>query len=80
MDIQHLKNKYLKASHRCLNCDSDNIEGGSVNVDAGGAIQDIYCNDCGSSWSDLYKLDDVVNVHIETGGNSDGKAMVAEQR
>jgi len=68
VDIEHLKNKYLKCSHRCLNCDSDNIEGGSVDVDAGGATQDISCNDCGSSWTDLYVLDTVVNVHIEVGG------------
>jgi transcription elongation factor Elf1 len=70
MDIQKLKNKYLKKSHCCIICDSDNIEGGSVDVDAGGATQEITCNNCGAYWHDLYVLDDVVNLHL--GGEDDG--------
>jgi len=67
MEEQKLKakiKKYLDQSHRCLNCESEDIEGGSVEVDAGGATQDIACLDCGATWTDLYKLDYVINVDL----------------
>jgi transcription elongation factor Elf1 len=72
MDIQRLKDKYLKRSHRCLNCGSEDIEGGSVTINAGGATQDIRCNKCESSWTDLYVLDDVVNIWLINGGDKSG--------
>jgi len=58
---------YLNNSSRCINpnCLSGNIEGGSVEVDAGGATQDISCLDCDSTWTDLYKLDYVINIDIQ---------------
>lgn len=67
MEEQKLKlkiKKYLKESHRCLNCRSENIEGAFVNVDAGGAAQDISCNDCGATWTDMYQLTDVANIDL----------------
>ncbi len=64
MSIAYKKRKYLNKSHLCLNCGSSDIEGGSINVDAGGAMQDISCIVCGSTWSDLYMLDDAVNIKI----------------
>jgi transcription elongation factor Elf1 len=64
MSLAYQKRKYISKSHCCLNCGSSDIEGGSIQVDAGGAIQDISCTVCGSTWTDLYKLDDVVNIEI----------------
>lgn len=77
MDLKNKIKKYLSKSHCCLNCGSENIEGGHVDVDAGGATQDISCIDCNATWTDLYKLDYVVNIDIP-GGNEDGKTMVAK--
>ena len=64
MSLAYKKRKYISKSHLCLNCGSSNIEGGSINIDAGGATQDISCLTCDSTWTDLYKLDDVVNIQI----------------
>lgn len=41
----------------CPFCGSDDIEGGSVDIDAGGAFQSISCNTCGREWQDTYRLD-----------------------
>jgi transcription elongation factor Elf1 len=63
-----MKQKYLYLASggvRCLNCRSPDIEGGQLTVDKGGATQDISCSNCGSSWTDLYVLDTVINVSIE---------------
>jgi len=40
----------------CPYCHSTDIEGGSVNVDAGTAWQEISCIECGESWQDVYML------------------------
>ncbi len=41
----------------CPGCDSgDGVEGGSVEIDAGGASQNCYCVECGAEWTDLYDL------------------------
>ena len=41
---------------RCPFCYSDAVSGGSVNVDAGGATQEVGCSDCGARWLDCYAL------------------------
>ncbi len=69
MDIEKLRNKYLKCSYRCPVCDSDDIEGGSVEIDAGGATQEVSCKECDTEWTDIYKLDDVMFTNIDTGGD-----------
>jgi hypothetical protein len=54
------RRRYL--AHRgmqCLYCKSKAIEGGSVDIDAGGATQVVNCLDCERSWMDHYKLVDV---------------------
>lgn len=51
------KTKYLK--HRgvkCPNCGSPDITGESIEVDAGGATQEISCNECPAQWQDVYTL------------------------
>lgn len=40
----------------CPLCGSDNIEGDEVRTGTGTAVQDMYCNACGGSWCDEYKL------------------------
>ena len=42
---------------RCPFCGSgDGITGEHIEVDAGGAYQDVWCASCGKSWVDEYKL------------------------
>lgn len=40
----------------CPFCKSKTIEGFSVNVVEGGAIQEVSCNSCGKEWTDVYHL------------------------
>jgi transcription elongation factor Elf1 len=40
----------------CPRCRSNDIYGGSIDVDSGGASLTVLCNDCGASWTDQYKL------------------------
>lgn len=42
----------------------DQVEGESVDIDAGEATQSCHCNECGKSWIDCYKL----TGYIPTGG------------
>ena len=41
---------------KCPECDSIDISGGIVEVDAGGAWQDVSCAECGATWQDIYTL------------------------
>jgi len=55
--------KYI--NHRglhCPYCNSPEIEGNYVNVDAGFAWQKIKCLNCDKSWINIYKL---VNIEEE---------------
>ena len=40
----------------CPFCQSDQIEGGSVEVEAGSAGQDMQCGKCCKRWRDNYRL------------------------
>ena len=53
------KKKYLKNSGKCPFCQSNNIEGGEVEIDGKLVWQVIDCLDCKKSWVDYYKLFDV---------------------
>jgi transcription elongation factor Elf1 len=45
----------------CPYCNrTDGVEGKSINVDAGGASQEIICNVCGLAWTDLYTLTEIL--------------------
>lgn len=48
--------EYITASSRCPCCDSSDIEGGAVEIDDGGAFQEVDCAACGFAWVDNYKL------------------------
>ena len=41
---------------RCPFCGSHDITGDEVNIDAGTAWQDVFCNDCSEEWQDTYTL------------------------
>ncbi|KZX78239.1 hypothetical protein A3715_10250 [Oleiphilus sp. HI0009] len=56
---------YLETSNHCLNCDSENIEGGGFYVDGDTATQSIKCNECESEWDDVYELNGVSGVEIK---------------
>ncbi len=40
----------------CPNCNSKNIEGGSLEMDGDSAWVKVSCADCGADWKDVYKL------------------------
>ena len=48
----------------CPNCGSRDIEGGPIDVEGTGAVQEMKCLDCGSSWEDVYSLDKYVNLKV----------------
>jgi hypothetical protein len=41
---------------QCPFCGSHDITGDEVNIDAGSAWQDVFCNDCAAEWQDTYTL------------------------
>jgi len=40
----------------CPVCGSDQVEGGSIDVDGPSAAQSVSCNDCNAEWKDIYQL------------------------
>lgn len=40
----------------CPVCGEHAIEGGPIEIDAGGAWQNITCTECESTWTDQYNL------------------------
>jgi hypothetical protein len=40
----------------CPFCKSVDIEGGSVEINAGVATQEVMCNECDAEWEDTYVL------------------------
>lgn len=51
-----------KGGTRCPFCGSENITGGGVNIDAGGATQEVGCDDCGAEWADCYTLSGIITL------------------
>lgn len=45
-----------KSGLRCPVCEGNEIEGGSIQVDAGIAWQGCQCLDCDATWDDMYEL------------------------
>jgi hypothetical protein len=53
---------------RCPFCHSDELDGGSVTTNEGGAEQSISCLNCDSEWTDRYTLtgiDDIENLNTK---------------
>jgi hypothetical protein len=60
MITEEQKEKYLKhGGTHCPYCDGQDFEGGQVQLDAGCAWQELFCNDCEKEWADIYSLTDV---------------------
>ena len=53
------KKDYLESPSHCPKCKGINITGGHIEVDGETAWQNITCEDCDASWSDIYTLSDV---------------------
>lgn len=69
--------EYLNSggSH-CIECGSENFEGGEMNFYAGEASQEVSCNDCNAEWQDNYTLVGVTNpLKIDTAEISHEKAQ-----
>jgi|HubBroStandDraft_4_1064222.scaffolds.fasta_scaffold2483032_1 hypothetical protein len=41
---------------RCPYCGSEDIQGESVEINAGEAVQEVNCNACDGQWYDIYAL------------------------
>lgn len=54
--IMKSQKKYLKKPNHCPFCNSDYVQGESVNIDDNGAHQEVNCMDCNGSWHDNYRL------------------------
>lgn len=62
-DFEIQKNSYLKIKGvKCFFCPSTDIEGGSVDIGAGEAMQEVKCNECSGHWTDIYTLTDVMDI------------------
>ena len=57
MKTQAQYRKQVGNWNHCPDCDSDEIEGKSITIEANQASQDVYCQNCGLEWTDFYVLD-----------------------
>ena len=48
--------QYIDRPNHCPFCDSDDIEGDGIEIEAFNAYQDIHCLKCVKSWTDYYVL------------------------
>lgn len=70
---QYLENRGAS----CPFCGSGDIEGGSMNFEAGEIAQRISCHDCGERWTDVYKLAAVADA--DSGATVASICIPAEQ-
>lgn len=56
------KAEYLKEPNKCPVCRSDNIEGGSTDIESDHAYQTVVCLSCHTEWRDVYTLTDIDSV------------------
>lgn len=64
---EHIKriDRYIEQGGvSCPNCQSQDIEGRSIEISAGCAWQPISCNNCPAVWNDVYKLDTVEGFEV----------------
>lgn len=60
-----IQEEYLEnGGTRCPVCGSDHLSGEQFEAEPGSASQLIICNDCGSSWSDVYTLSGITNIEV----------------
>lgn len=56
------KRSYLRHGSTCPYCGSNAITGDSVDIEGSGAWQEVYCQECGRRWRDIYRLVNVEEV------------------
>lgn len=57
-EVDERQGAYLRlGGTHCPFCDSEEITGGEVNIDAGTATQEVGCDNCNQEWKDLYRLE-----------------------
>jgi hypothetical protein len=59
--------QYAFKPNKCPVCGDWCIDGGSVEVDHGGAQQEVHCTKCGSDWVDRYTLTGYDLQHVGDG-------------
>ena len=57
---------YLGTCHRCPACGSWEIEGDSISIEDGLALQDVSCLRCNAIWRDVYVLAGFDQLETET--------------
>jgi len=58
--------EYIK-EELCPVCGHNDVSGESVEISNGQATQNVDCLECGSYWTDVYKLTKYDNLHDEEG-------------
>ena len=49
--------EYIKGDgNKCPFCGSEDITGGSIDVEGHSAVQEVSCNECNKEWHDIYQL------------------------
>jgi hypothetical protein len=56
MQVKQAKEYLEERGRACPFCGSGDIEGGSMNFEAGEIAQRISCHECSERWTDVYKL------------------------
>ncbi len=56
MQVKQAKKYLEQRGLACPFCGSRDIEGGSMNFEAGEIAQKIFCHECDERWTDVYKL------------------------
>jgi hypothetical protein len=57
----------------CPNCESNNVESvDSMEYDCGSAWQSVGCNDCKSTWTDVYQLSGYEKLEVPEKEEKDG--------
>ena len=56
---------YNSDPSKCPFCGSTNFDGQRIQVDGNTAWQDVDCNDCGESWTDIYTFSGISHEETE---------------
>lgn len=56
---QAAKRNYIDSPRHCPYCESNNLSFGSFEAEETVATSQVSCQDCGRSWTDVYRLKDI---------------------
>lgn len=54
-------NDYIASPQHCPHCDMYDLNTGLPETDDNRMWQSVSCRDCGSTWTDIYTLTDIIN-------------------